>query len=378
MKARKIFLLFHGRFPSEKAASLFAAKNAEAFAQEGIEVIVVVPRRRGVSPHTAYDYYNVKKIFSLAEIPVVDLFGYGFDKIAFYVSYLSFSLSCLFYLRGKTGENVVVYTNEFIPLYIATFLTQNTMYEMHDFPESKLRVFGTMLKSFSRLLVHNSWKLEKLQQLFSFPVNRILCEPNAVDIVGFDILTSTREARQKLGLPEDRKIVLYTGHLYGWKGVDTLAQAAKELTQDVLVVFVGGTPADVASFKVKYGALENVRIVGHVPHKDIPLWQKAADVLVLPNTAKEAISAYYTSPMKLYEYMAARKPIIASDLPSVREVVGEKGAFLVEPDDSLALRQMITKVLSTDTAATVETAWSLVQKHTWSARAKRIISFIDE
>ena len=68
---------------------------------------------------------------------------------------------------------------------------------------------------------------------------------------------------------------MYTGHLYGWKGVDTLAQAVTKLPRECLVVFVGGTEKDIESFKGKYGNDSRVLIAGHKKHSEIPLWQKA-------------------------------------------------------------------------------------------------------
>ena len=71
--------------------------------------------------------------------------------------------------------------------------------------------------------------------------------------------------------------------------------------------------------------LQRVRLVGYVPPGEVPLWLAAADVLALPNSAGEAISARYTSPLKLFEYMAAGRGIVASDLPSLREVLTGRG-----------------------------------------------------
>src|SRR3989338_7168842 len=90
------------------------------------------------------------------------------------------------------------------------------------------------------------------------------------------------------------------------------------LTLNFAVGFVGGTEKDRAKVKVKSEKLknkDNVKIIEHRPHDEIPFWLRAADILVLPNTAIEDISKYYTSPMKLFEYMASGRPIVPSDLP---------------------------------------------------------------
>ena len=61
----KLFLIFHGRFPSEKAASLFAAKSCEAFADCGAEVTLIVPRRFGRAAESPYEYYGKKRNYKI-------------------------------------------------------------------------------------------------------------------------------------------------------------------------------------------------------------------------------------------------------------------------------------------------------------------------
>jgi glycosyltransferase involved in cell wall biosynthesis len=130
---------------------------------------------------------------------------------------------------------------------------------MHDFPESKLTFFEIFLNRMHWILIHNKWKLNEVSVKFpEVNKNKFIFEPNAVNIRDFDLNITTSEARKKVGLPQDKKIALYTGHLYTWKGVDTLAQAAELLKEDHLVVFVGGTVQDVADFTKKYGQSKKI------------------------------------------------------------------------------------------------------------------------
>ncbi|HVB19804.1 MAG TPA: glycosyltransferase family 4 protein [Candidatus Paceibacterota bacterium] len=377
---KKMFLIFHGRFPSDKAASLFVAKSAETFAREGIEVILLVPRRIGREQGNPYAYYRVEQNFRIVYLPVLDIGRIWFLQPArFLLSFLSFSLSSFFYLLMKTSGNDIVYSNETLPLFLASFIHPNVFYEMHDFPESKLGLFGVFIRRMRGVVIHNQWKADKAGELFRVSGSHILCEPNAVDIREFDIPISKDEARRKLDLPLDKKIAVYTGHLYSWKGVDTLAQAAKELPDNYLVVFVGGNSEDVQRFRSAHGATSMIRIIGFRPHHEIPLWQKAADVLVLPNTAKEDISKYYTSPMKLFEYAASKRPIVASRIPSITELVDDTSAFLVEPDNASELANGIERACqnrdSLDERSYV--AYTRISSvHTWEKRAERIIDFM--
>jgi glycosyltransferase involved in cell wall biosynthesis len=378
---RRLFLIFHGRFPSEKAASLFAAKSAESFSKEGMQVDILVPRRKGVNAQDAYEYFGVGRTFNIVELPTIDLFGGPFRAFAFWASFIAFSISSYLYLKRNAAPADIVYSNESLPLYAASFASKNTFYEMHDFPESKLSLFSRLLASAKWILVHNRWKIQKIRELFpGINLSKILYEPNAVDIDAFDQKISAKEARDRVDLPQDKKIAVYTGHLYGWKGADTLASAAKLLPEDFLAVFVGGTEKDIKSFQERFGDSKKIMIVGHRKHAEIPFWQKSADVLVLPNSGKEAISLYYTSPMKLFEYMASRRPIIASNIPSIAEIIDEESAILVSPDDPTALAHAIEHIVRAEKIGETLSAkaFEKVSEHTWKRRAERIIDFMKD
>ena len=247
---QKLFLIFHGRFPSDKAASLFAAKSSETFTKEGIEVTLLVPRRIGREDGNPYDYYHVEKNFHIVYLPVIDTGRILFLRpIRFILSFTSFSFFSFLYLLFKASGKDVIYSNETIPLLLASIVFPNIFYEMHDFPGSKLGFFGFFIRRMRGVVIHNKWKAEKVKEIFFVSELNIICEPNAVDIKEFDVMDSKEEARRKLSLPQDKKIAVYTGHLYSWKGVDTLVLAAKELSSEYLVVFVGGNSEDVVSFK---------------------------------------------------------------------------------------------------------------------------------
>lgn len=377
---KRLFLIFHGRFPGEKAASIFAAKSAEAFADTGMKVVLIVPRRIGRETADPYAYYHIKKNFRTVYLPVIDLYFIPFGRrLSFWVSFISFSISSFCYLAVTASRSDTIYSNETLPLFLASFVFPATFYEMHDFPESKIFFFGVLLRRMKWLLIHNRWKTERVMERFAIPRSKIITEPNAVDISEFGIASSRADARARLQLAQDKKIIVYTGHLYSWKGVNTLAESARELPTDYLIVFVGGTSEDAQRFRKLYGNISNISIVGWRPYAQIPLWQKAADALALPNTAKEDISKYYTSPMKLFEYMASRVPIVASRIPSIEEIVAEREVFFAEADNPLSFAETIENaVVNRKEAETrAERAYAKALEFTWDKRAQRIISFMN-
>lgn len=364
MAAPDIYILFHGRFPSEKAAALFADKSADAFAAQGCRVTLVVPRRRGRGRGLDAAYKTVY-------VPTLDFFGVPIlTHAAYRISYAAFSLSAIFWLLRHTKADAFIVSNEALPLLCASFFFRRTLYELHDFPERSLWLYRALFNRVGRILSTNMLKKKALVERWGISPEKIFMERNAVDVERFAPQPKTA-ARDRLGLLRDGRLVLYTGHLYSWKGVDTLAEACAYMP-DVSVYVVGGTDYDLAQFKKKYGGVPNLHIVGRVPHEEIPLWQAAADVLVLPNTAREDISAQYTSPMKLFEYMASGRPIVASALPSVTELLSANNAFLFDPDNPRALADAVGTALR-DGAERAAHAREDVREHTWEKRAARIL-----
>lgn len=207
------------------------------------------------------------------------------------------------------------------------------------------------------------------------PTEKIIVASDAIDIGMFNNPESKEMARKWLALPQDVKIAGYIGKLDGWKGVETLLKAG-EFMPDVLIMLIGGSPEAVAKLSAQY---PNAKFLGARPYTELPSNQRAADVLILPNTGKEIISARYTSPLKLFTYMASWVPIVASDLPSLREVIDEHSAFLVEPDNPEALAKGIQDALANKEEATKRAleARRIVESRTWQNRAKAILEFLN-
>lgn len=177
--------------------------------------------------------------------------------------------------------------------------------------------------------------------------------------------------------PTGPAVVGYAGHLYPWKGVDTLVRAIA-LTADMRALIVGGHPGEGDRARVEQlardlGVDARVTITGHVPPAEVPHRLAAASILALPNVSS-AISARYTSPLKLFEYLALGRPIVASDLPSIREVIGPDSAMLVPADDAPAWAGAFATLASDPirAASLAAAARRLAPGYTWTARAARI------
>lgn len=173
-------------------------------------------------------------------------------------------------------------------------------------------------------------------------------------------------------------VIGYAGHLYPWKGVHLVIEAIAALpdTQGLIVGGHGreGDLARVRALALELDCASRIAFTGHIPPVDVPPALRRADVLTLPNPAS-AISTAFTSPLKLFEYMASGRPIVASDLPSIREVLTDgHNAVLVQPGDPQKLTAGI-RAIKNDPALgerLARQALDDVKQYTWDRRAARL------
>jgi glycosyltransferase involved in cell wall biosynthesis len=385
----RLVYLANLRVPSEKAHVLQTFKNCEAFAAMGLDVLLAHPRRRRTkateSVEDPFEYYGVRTRFAIREVPCPDLLTRSLPPP---LSHAAFILhSQLFTRRVLRGEDlsrpeVLLYTRDF---FAATFLSVSGyrfVFEVHTLPRGPVGTWMRFLARHSVGLVVITRELERELLVFGIPGEKILVAPDAVDERWIDETLGRGEARRPLEIQESQPLVIYSGHLYSWKGIDTLLDAATRLPH-VHFRLLGGMARDVERVekRVRELGLGNVRLEGHVAHRRVPAYLAAADALVLPNSGRVPISARHTSPLKAFEYMAAGRPIVASDLPSLREIFeNEVNALLVPPDDGAALARGIARALSDGTLAArlAAEARRRVRSHTWRRRAEAIHRFARE
>jgi glycosyltransferase involved in cell wall biosynthesis len=183
---------------------------------------------------------------------------------------------------------------------------------------------------------------------------------------------------------EDPPRVLYAGQLYPWKGVDVLVEAAARLPRLRLVI-LGGLAGErdlerVRALVQARGLAERTEMPGTVDQARVREELARAAVVVVP-VLRTAMTERHTSPLKAFEAMAAGRTLIASDLPSSREVLRDgENALLAEPGDAVALAAALSRLL--DDPALAERlrhqAWRDAAAYTWDARAARLRALFAE
>ncbi len=354
------------RLPTEKAHGIQIMKTCEALAKAGIEIELVVPIRRNKLTTNPFAYYGVpENSFKIVTLRVPDLIRYG--RLGFLISSIWFSE------RARWGKSFwtadIIYSRDALVLVQYLLLGRKLVFEAHAKPSFVARIVAR--HAYRVVVISNA--LREVFVAAGIPRERIVVAPDAVDEHLFDTVPVKSEAREILGLLLAQHIVVYTGHLYARKGADTLAEAATRIPE-ALFVFVGGTAEDIARFKKRWGSQENIHIVGHVAPERVPLYLRAADVLVIPNSGKSEDTARFASPMKLFEYMASGTPIVASDVPSIREILSEKAAQFVDADNPDRLAEGIQVILFDTVRAGGKAiaARSAAGAYTWKKRVARI------
>ena len=371
----KFFYIANIRMPTEKAHGVQIAKMCEALASQGLDVTLVLPKKFTPIKEDVYDYYKIKDNFKIVRLSSINLISLDkiLGKLGFYLEIMYFNFKVKKLVKSEKPD--ILYTREHQLVWLMSKYHHNIYLETHVFSNSNF--YKKCFDQAKGVIVIT----HKLKELILKHYQNVLLAPDGVDLKQFDIEMEKVDAKQRLALPQDKKVIIYLGHLYAWKGVETLARAQKYLPDDYEIYFTGGTKNDIIRFKSQI-KIENlkVNIIGHRPYQEMPIWLKAADVVVMTGNPQKTISTSYTSPMKLFEYMASKRPIVASDLPSFREIINESNSVLVKAGDSQAMAEGIKKVLTNDLLSQQisQKAYLDVKQYDWQERARAIKRFIME
>ncbi len=392
----RIVYIANARLPTEKAHGYQICKMCEAFADLGVKVRLLHPRRHNpLEGKSVFEYYGVRPVFEVQALPNWDVVplsrwvpGGWFAPVFFLHAFFW----ARYAVRKAAREKAHLYYTREVP--IAYWLVRQgfpTVYEAHVVPKRGQRwlLKGMTQREELRLVVVLTSFIRDAFIKMGFPEEKVVVLPDGVDLSLFENLPDRASCRSALNLPLDRPLVGYIGRfrtLEMEKGIPELIEAMKYLPaiggKEPLLLCVGG-PMDAAPHYLDLARRigvpqDRLRFVDRVPNTEVPYWIRACDIATIPWTWTE-FSAYFTSPLKLFEYMAAGVPILATDLPSIREVLRHgENAWLVPPGDPKALAEGIRHLLENPELARrlAERAREDVQKYTWKHRAETILRLV--
>jgi glycosyltransferase involved in cell wall biosynthesis len=411
----KLIYIINARIPTQMGHGYQVTKMCESFALANvncakedpnnankIEVELWVPTRENPIKEDAFEYYGLKRNFMIKKIKTFDFLKYAkyLGALSFYLQSWRFFIKLLFI---KIDKDAVIYTRNPEIAYVFKLRGLEVCYECHEWFGRGAWLYLFFLKKADRIITTNSF-IKKEFVSCGFDEKRFLVAPNGIDFDIFDLGISKDEAIEKLisgqresngerfsdgrtVLPKikNKKILLYTGSLTlkgEKKGVDEILEAIKILNNnEIIFVAVGGNEKEVDHYRQmadNLGIGDSVYFFPRQTQGNLALFQKMADILLMP-FPKIAHYEYYMCPLKMLEYMAGGRPIIASDLPSIREILNDNNSLICRPGDSADLAEKIKLLLDNQSLREklARQAREDAKKYTWNKRAERIISFIN-
>ncbi len=216
------------------------------------------------------------------------------------------------------------------------------------------------------------------------PEEKILVMEDAVDLEKYSLISNDKnQLRAELLLPQNKKIIEYTGGLMNGRGIDTILEAANLLRDNNLVFYIiGGSKSEIEKWKrylEKNQIRSEINFLGFIENKKIPLFHKAADILLAPYSIK-CDTVEWMSPIKIFEYMASQVPIIASDVVRMKEICNNNECLFFKADDAKDLSNKIAILIKDKDlqAKLVQNAYQKSKEHTYRIRCARILKMLED
>jgi len=364
----------------EYAHNVQIMKMCEAFAQNGLEVTLVLPKSNNPENINFFNLYNVNENFKIVEVPYINLNRGSSKSIYYLIKIVSFLVTSRIFLSFYDYD--CLYTRE---LYAGPFF-RNILVELHALPKNISNLKKRILANVSGVVVITSHIKEKLVEI-GLKSSKIFVAFDGVRLVDFSTEYSVDQARNILELDKDLILFGYVGSLKTMgmeKGVSEAILSLNYLSEKYKLYIVGGEPQDIDYYK-SFAEINklNSRVIfaGRVLQKDVPLNISVCNIVTAPFPINDHYN-FYMSPLKIFEYMASKRPMVVTDLPSLKDVlVDEETALFVPPSDPKALSEAI-KRLNEDNLLSAKLAKNayneVVAKYTWDIRARNILNFIKQ
>jgi glycosyltransferase involved in cell wall biosynthesis len=379
--ALRIAFIYRGDPRHRTANRLSMLKNVAAAKRLGHEVALVVPREGMKAADAeralaqALEDFDIAESFPLKRVPRATVAGRGRR---------GFDLLSAAWARARGFD--LVWSREFHAADFASAFGMPTVFEHHHpFSERQWKVARRMLarESFRgvaaisdvhrRMLTDGGW-----------PEEKVVTAHSGVDLSQFDRpRSSVAGLRRALGAAA-RPLVVYAGSLYAGKGCEQILLAAREMPEAKFVC-VGGRDFEVEQLSARASSLglSNVELTGRVPHAEVPSYLLAADVLIAPFTedgrdVAGKVIIPFASPIKLFEYMAAGRPVVTSKVGAIPEVLKHgENALLVAPGGVTELVAAIVRLLNDKSLAERlgASARRDARAYSWDERVARVLAF---
>ncbi|KKQ77610.1 MAG: hypothetical protein A3A96_01040 [Candidatus Zambryskibacteria bacterium RIFCSPLOWO2_01_FULL_39_39] len=355
------------KYPSSTADHFFVRNMAEVFSKILSEDFTFIVRQTGPELKSI----NVKVLYAPSRVRTV----YYFFSLPFFIFRRHNCSDCFFFSNDPYLLSVLIFWRKIFGFKYKICSDWHQIFQ--DWRDGYIANNSDFLISTSERLKDLIIKKTGLQK------NKIFVAYGGVDLSKFNPNTDIPNLRKQLNLPLDCILVGYVGFYKTMgmsKGVDMMIESLRFIPdKKVKMVFVGGKPNEIEEYQslaIKNGVEDRCIFLGVVSQELVPKYEQTMDMLVIPYPDKPHFRDW-GFPMKVYEYMASKKPIIYSNLPIIGEVL-EDCAISFEPDNPRDLADKIEKFNSEPKEGIdwAEKALEKVKNFTWQKRAEKITNFL--
>lgn len=381
----KIAYISDQRYPIEKADSEQVVNTVSALTSEGLDIRLVIPREwrnlgasRPQRLAQLKEFYHLKNGFYSSELLHLPPTPLRLEK---------YSHGMVAPLWAKSSQYDLVYTRNPLPAFLSTFLGMKVVFETYRVYGKTNYLLARLLRKLSftdnliGIITHSHTSKESLVDQGAL-AKKITVIHNGFNPELFSG-TSKSAARAKLNLPGNEKIACYSGRLDREKGIGALLELAAR-TPEITYLLIGKSQKDSEDWidlEARDRGLKNIRRLCWKPTQVLIEYLYASDVLLIPPTAAPLEKFGKTVlPIKLFQYLAAGRPILAPGLPDSQAVLNDKNSVLVAPDNYEQAEQDIRRIFDNPRWADVlaRQAQQDSQNYTWRSRAQKIIAFLNE
>ncbi len=373
----KITYISSSTIPSRAANSIHVMKMCQAFARNGHEVVLIAPDRKNdveQGVEDAFAFYGVEKCFEIVKLPWLPIKG------------RTYIYGLLAGRKAKTLKPDLVYCRNLAGCFFAALFSLPVVFESHGPTEDRGSVSELMFRGLIRspclqkLVVITHALKKDYEAKYLQTRGKIQVAPDGADPIPEGVIPVELPNKGK------RLQVGYVGHLYRGRGVDVIVALAKTCDWADFHL-VGGSEKDIVFWKDRTVNLKNIIFHGFVSPVNAERIRVAFDILLAPYQHEVSVSSvnaggggntvHWMSPIKIFEYMAASKAIICSDLPALREVMDhDRNVLLCPPDDVDAWENGLKRLRDEPELRHrlgAEANRHFTKNFTWQARAKQLL-----
>ena len=353
-----ILMIYEGRLGSNRADSTFVLKNAKNYSLFVETKIITSNRTNWQIPTDISNKFSVQSISKpfnpktlRSSIYNQLYFGLQLRKLLY------------FYFRNTSSNYVTIFHDwwHILPLLFIQKNRLKIVLEIHrNLPKSLIKL--RFLNHVDLFIATNEIKFLELKPLLN---DRIILERNAVDLSDYELTDSVRPSSTSTFS------VIYTGSLQKDKNPSIILEIAK-LIPEIDFIIIGNPPIEWSKISIP----SNLFLVGIVDHDLIPQIQMSADVLLVTLEGNNEQSSKYTSTMKLFEYIAARRPIVAPLLPSILDIVSEDYFHGYESNDLSSLKKILINLYARKLKPIIPDP-AKIEEFSWLKRNERIYKYLN-